>query len=88
MGRVREEKWFLFEPGVNIGEEYGLRRSLRRGSNTEARNLKVRQPVIDMNNRWRKWESSKGRRPAMEMSAHYTEIRMSLPILWEYSFAF
>jgi hypothetical protein len=88
LGRVREEKWFLFEPGINISEEYGLRRSLRRGSNTEARNLKVRQPVIDMNNRWRKWENAKGRRPAMEMSAHYTEIKMSLPILVEYSSSF
>ncbi|CAJ1962796.1 unnamed protein product [Cylindrotheca closterium] len=86
--RVRVEKWFLFEPGIDISDEYGLRRSLRRGSNTEARNRKVSQPVIDMNNRWRKWEGSKGRRPAMEMSAHYTEIRMSLPILWEYSFSF
>ena len=59
---------------------------LRRGSTTEAGNRKVDARVVDMNNRWRKFEKAKGRKPSMAMAAHYTEVRLSLPTLLEYSY--
>ena len=41
---------------MNVYEEYGLSRSFRRGSNSEALNRGVKELVIDRNNRWRKEE--------------------------------
>ncbi len=75
----------LFDPGVNVTEVYSLRRSLRRGSTTRARNQGVPEALIEMNNRWRKVESARGRRPGMSMMAHYREIRLSIPLLWRYT---
>jgi hypothetical protein len=82
---VRIARPSLFDPGVNVTEVYSLRRSLRRGSTTRARNQGVPEALIEMNNRWRKVESARGRRPGMSMMAHYTEIRLSIPLLWRYT---
>ena len=75
----------LFAPDVNVTEVYSLRRSLRRGSTSEAANRGVPKDIIEMNNRWRKFEAARGRRPGMSMMAHYTEIRLAIPTLWRYS---
>jgi hypothetical protein len=83
--RIKMLKPHLFEPGLNIVEAYSLRRSLRRGSTSEAINRGVPKDLIEMNNRWRKFENSKGRRPGMSMIAHYTEIRLMIASLWKYS---
>ena len=85
---VQERKGNLFEPGVNVMEVYSLRRSLRRGSTSEAVNKQVPQFIINLNNRWRQFEAARGRRPGMSMMAHYTEIRLSIPTLWRYSGSF
>jgi hypothetical protein len=83
--RVKMLKPHLFEPGLNIVEAYSLRRSLRRGSTSEATNRGVPKELIEMNNRWRKLENAKGRKPGMSMIAHYTEIRLMIASLWKYS---
>lgn len=88
LARIRLGSPHLFEPQIDIGEAYGLRRSLRRGSTTEARNRGVPAPIVDMNNRWRKVERARGRRPNLDMQSHYTEIKMALPQLWKYSYSF
>lgn len=88
LNRVKEIKSRLFESDLSIADAFSLRRSLRRGSTTEARNKKVREEVVEMNNRWRKFEKARGRMPSLNMADHYTEIRMSLPMLWEYSHSF
>ena len=88
LSRVKLTKPNLFEPNLEIADAYSLRRSLRRGSTTEATNAGVDPKIIDLNNRWRKFEESKGRRPTMSMAQHYTEIRLVLPALWEYSRSF
>lgn len=88
LSRIRIRYPHLFEPQIDIGEAYGLRRSLRRGSTTEAKNRGVPEHIVNMNNRWRKVERAKGRRPNFDMQAHYTEIKMALPQLWKYSFSF
>jgi len=86
--RVQDERWSLFDPNMDITDAYGLSRSLRRGSTIEAGNRKVDARVVVMKNRWRKFEKAKGRKPSMAMAAHYTEVRLSLPTLWEYSYSF
>ncbi len=43
-------KGLLFDPGVNMVEVYSLRRSLRRGSMSEAINKQVPQFIINLNN--------------------------------------
>ena len=60
----------MLEPGVDVMEVYRLRRSLRRGSTSEAVNKQMPQFIINMNNRWRQFEAARGRRPGMSMMAH------------------
>jgi len=74
----------LIDPGANVYEEYGINRSLRRGSTTRARNAKVSEPDIDIINRWRKFEEAKGSRPSLNMRDHYSEIRQMVPALLRY----
>lgn len=86
--RVKILKPFMFEPGVSIVDSYSLRRSLRRGSTSEATNAGIPREIIEMNNRWRKFERAKGRMPSMSMAAHYTEIRLMIPTMVKYSRSF
>jgi hypothetical protein len=79
----------LFAPDLNVVEVYSLRRSLRRGSASAATNKGVPKEIIEMNNgglnnRWRKLEAARGRRPGRSMMAHYTNIRLAIPTLWRY----
>jgi hypothetical protein len=78
----------LFEPSIQIAQVYSLRRSLRRGSTSEATNAGVSEAIIEINNRWRKFEQARGRRPGLKMIAHYNEISLALPSLWRYSRSF
>ena len=75
----------LFEPGIDIAAAYSLYRSLRRGSNTEAIRNKVSRTIIDLNNRWRKFERARGRMPSLDMQQHYTQMQGVLTSMWEYS---
>jgi hypothetical protein len=76
----------LFEPGIDVAEAYSsLFRSLRQGSNMEAVTNKVEPEIIDMNNRWRKFERARGRMPSLSMQQHYTQMQGVLMTLYEYS---
>jgi hypothetical protein len=75
----------LFEPGVDVAAACSLFRSLRRGSNTEAIRNKVATAIIDLNNRWRKFERARGRQPSLSMQQHCTQMQGTLAALWEYS---
>jgi len=78
----------LIKSDVDIYDEYGLSRSFRRGSNTHVLNVlgaAVGQPVVEFNNRWRKFKEAKGRMPGLGMSDYYTEIKQALPRLIQYS---
>jgi hypothetical protein len=88
LSRARAEKSYMFDPAVNIGEVYSLGRSLRRVSTSAATNSGVTRDIVELNNRWRKAEQSRGRKPSMSMAAHYTEIKLMLPTLWKYSSSF
>jgi hypothetical protein len=87
--RVKMSNPSYFEPGISIIPEcYSLRSSIRRGSNTAAVNSGVPQPVIELNNRLRKFEKSKVMRPGMSMFSHYTDSKLAMPTLWRYSRSF
>jgi len=68
-------------------EEYGLYRSLRRGSNSRALAAGVSQPDVDMNMRWSTYERAKGRAPSLKMRNRYADVRLMLELLLRYSLA-
>ena len=70
---------------VNVKESFSLFRSLRRGSHSRAVNAKVTDSVIETNNRWRKLQTTKGKK-GLSMSQLYLDIKLVLdctfPVLY------
>jgi hypothetical protein len=75
----------LFAPNVNIEDDYGIARSCRRGSSTEAANQGVPAGIIEMICRWRKVERAQGRAPNLGMREHYMEVTQALEAFLQYS---
>lgn len=77
-------------PSTVKGEEdirkfYQCYRSFRRTSNTRAISQKVNPDSIDIVNRWRKVERSKGSRPSGSMKQHYAELEVLLDPFLHYT---
>lgn len=70
---------------VNIEEDYSVKRSLRRGSTTEAQNRGIPSDVIEANNRWRKHMHANGSLPSMSMIERYTDAKASAELLVRFS---
>ena len=66
-------------------QDFSLRRSLRRGSTTQALNNNVAGPTVDLINRWRKREGARGSEPGLAMRQVYTQVRSSLDTMLRYS---
>ena len=64
---------------------YSFRRSLRRGSTTQARNQKVPKDVVVLNNRWRSQEQARSRVAQSDMIDLYTDVVAALSTLLQYS---
>lgn len=77
----------LIQPTDDVVEDYGIYRSFRRGSTSEATNKGVPPEVIDLNNRWRKFLKSGASRPTLAMRDHYSDIRLTLNQSLRYSSA-
>jgi hypothetical protein len=75
----------LFAPNLNIEDDYGIARSCRRGSSTEAANQGVPSGIIEMICRWRKVERAQGRAPNLGMREHYMEVTQALEAFLQYS---
>ena len=75
----------LIDAKVDVREEYGMFRSLRRGATTEAHNQEVAESVIEMNNRCRKVERAKGKKAGLTLSQHYTEVKQAVSVLLKFS---
>jgi hypothetical protein len=84
LGRARAISPKLFPVKARI-EDYSLRRSLRRGSTTEATNNNVPATTIDMVNRWRKREAAKGTEPGLAMRQVYTDALSAIETTLRYS---
>ena len=71
---IRDLDPSLFEPDVDILEDYGLARSCRRGATTRATNAGVSQPDIDWINRWNTGEQEVIRGPMAVIYAEQKEM--------------
>lgn len=72
-----------FPSKINIREDFGICRSLRRGSTAHATNVKVRTPVIDSVNQWRRERKSDD--ASLPVRQHHTKLEALLPTLLECS---
>ena len=72
---------------VNVYEDFGVSRSFRRGSTSEARSREVDDREVDLTNRWRNHENAKGRKPRRAMRDHYSDSEILVPGLLRYSLA-
>jgi hypothetical protein len=86
---IQKEEGDVISDTVDVFERYGVSRSFRRGSNTQAINQGVSDADIDHNNRWSRIEKSEGRTPAaVRMQQHYADVLLLLlPTLLRYSLA-
>ena len=84
LSRVQARCPDLIPPEVDVYEDYGISRSFRRGSTTEARNQGVAEADINLINRWRSVESAAGRRPNLVMQDSYSDIILMIPSLLRY----
>ena len=82
---IRAKSPGILPPDVDFGEEFGGSRSFRRGATSTARVRKVPEDVINLTNRWRKFEHAKGRRPHLAMQDHYSDIKILIPELVAFS---
>ena len=88
LGRItRVQSYYprLIMSSIDVQEEYGLSRSFRRGSNSEALNRGVSKTSIYRNNRWRKVDRAGARKAKPPMRDHYTEVLVALKRYLEYS---
>ena len=68
----------LIMASIDVQEEYGLSRSFRRGSNSEALNRGVNEAAIDRNNWRRKVDRAGARKAKLQMRDHYAEVLVAL----------
>lgn len=64
---------------VQVLDEYGISRSVRRGATSETRARGVTPEDVPLTNRWRNFESAKGRHPRLTMRDHYLDKRLLIP---------
>jgi len=80
--------WSLMAPRteIDVFDVFSLRRSLRRGSDSQAIAQQVAPDDIDLNNRWRRVEQAGSRKATFQkMRQHYADVRILLPALLRYS---
>jgi len=82
---VKDKRPGVIPADVDCYEDFGISRSFRRGATSSARARGVSEKLIDLVNRWRKFEGAKGRRPAMAMQDHYSDIEILIPELVKFS---
>ena len=85
MQRVQERWPQVLKPSVQVPDEMSVRRSLRRGSTTEASNRGIPKEVIEANQRWGKHQRSRGVLPNMSMMERYSDARANVGYLIRYS---
>ena len=83
--RVQERWPQLIAPTVRVQDEFSVRRSLRRGSTTEASNKQIPKEVIEANQRWGKHQRSRGVLPNMSMMERYSDAKANVAYLIRYS---
>lgn len=70
---------------VDIYEQFGVSRSFRRGATSAARTRGVDDKLVDLINRWRRFEGARGKQPNLPMREHYSDIAILVPELVKFS---
>ena len=78
LGKIQVNRPDLLAPVIQVEEKFSIYRSFRRGATTRAKEAKVSEPTIQMNNRWRKVQNRSGGLPNLPMSELYVEISQAL----------
>jgi hypothetical protein len=78
LGEIQVNRPDLLAPVIQVEEKFSIYRSFRRGATTRAKEAKVSEPTIQMNNRWRKVQNRSGGLPNLPMSELYVEISQAL----------
>jgi hypothetical protein len=84
---IQENCYGLIDANIKVTEAYGVFRSFRRGATTRATILRVCPITVEIINRWRKLEGSKGCKPSMLMREHYAAIATHIPSMLRFSAA-
>jgi hypothetical protein len=63
---------------INLWEEFGVRRSMRRGETTDTLNAGIDGPTINATNGWQKVEAGKGKVPRFLMRQRCTQVFQNL----------
>ena len=74
---IQATKPNLFARALDIENKYKVFRSFRRRATTRAKEFKVGEDILNMNNRWRKVQNKSGTMPNLPMSDLYTEIQQA-----------
>jgi hypothetical protein len=83
--QIQAQRPDIIPADVAVLEEYGWSRSFRRGATSEAKARGTQPDDVDLANRWRTFESAKGKRPRLAMRDHYADIRLLIPALIHFS---
>jgi hypothetical protein len=82
---IKDTRPGIIAKEVDCYEHFGISRSFRRGATSTARVRGVDKEVVNLANRWRKFESAKGRHPRLSMQDHYSDMEILIPELTKFS---
>ncbi len=82
---IKDTRPGIIAKEVDCYSHFGISRSFRRGATSTARARGVDKEVVDLANRWRKFEKAKGRHPRLSMQDHYSDIKILIPELIKFS---
>jgi len=86
LAEIQTTRKDLVRMEIDVFDVFSLRRSLRRGSDSQAIAQQVAPDDIDLNNRWRRVEQAGSRKATFQkMRQHYADVRILLPALLRYS---
>jgi hypothetical protein len=85
LARVQDAHSELIHTEVDVAEVYNLYRSLRRGATSRASELNYTDTMINLNNRWRKTQTNKGKGGLKKMSQLYVEVSLVMKNLLAFS---
>ena len=68
----------LIDKSISVEDRFSIYRSLRRGATTRATELEIDERIVNMNNRWRKFQNRNGGMPNLPMGELYTDMLGSL----------
>jgi hypothetical protein len=72
-------------PEVDIYEQFGISQSLCHGAFLVARTRVVDDKLVELINRWRRFEGARGKHPNLPMREHYSDMATPVPELVKFS---